>query len=122
MAKYLAMFTDTINDIEVNGFIVMGEKDVESYEEIATSISWPFVFEIGEYEIEFTNGEDLLTRIEFKELSSEEVKAIKHLFNNKYGIFIDEEFLLDIIGDEEDEDDLYDDEDDYDNEELDVNY
>jgi hypothetical protein len=117
MAKYLAMFSDTIDEIEINGFVIMTDKEVETYEEMANSISWPFVYNIGEDELEFTSGEDLLTRIDFKEISTEEAKMMKRLFNDEFGVFVDEGFLLEIIGEEEDD---YD-EDDYD-EDLDDNY
>ena len=125
MAKYLATFSDTIDEIEINGFVIMTDKDVETYEEMASSIAWPFVYNVGEDELEFTSGEDLLTRIEFKEISTEEAKMMKRLFNNEFGVFIDEGFLAEVIGEEDDDDDEF--EDDYDDEfedddELDDNY
>ena len=122
MAKYLAMFSDTIDEIEINGFVVMTDKDVEIYEEMASSITWPFVYNVGEDELEFTSGEDLLTRIEFKEISTEETKMVKRLFNNEFGTFISEGFLAEVIGEEDDDEfeDDYDDE--FDDDELDDNY
>jgi hypothetical protein len=125
MAKYLATFSDTIDEIEINGFVIMTDKEVETYEEMASSIAWPFVYNVGEDELEFTSGEDLLTRIEFKEISTEEAKMMKRLFNNEFGVFIDEGFLAEVIGEEDDDDDEF--EDDYDDEfedddELDDNY
>lgn len=123
MAKYLATFSDTIDEIEINGFVIMTDKDVETYEEMASSIAWPFVYNVGEDELEFTSGEDLLTRIEFKEISTEEAKMMKRLFNNEFGVFIDEGFLAEVIG-EEDDDEFEDDYDDEfeDDDELDDNY
>jgi hypothetical protein len=123
MAKYLAMFSDTIDEIEINGFVIMTDKEVETYEEMASSINWPFVYNVGEDELEFTSGEDLLTRIEFKEISTEEAKMMKRLFNNEFGVFIDEGFLAEVIG-EEDDDEFEDDYDDEfeDDEDLDDNY
>lgn len=123
MAKYLAVFSDTIDEIEINGFVIMTDKDVETYEEMASSIAWPFVYNVGEDELEFTSGEDLLTRIEFKEISTEEAKMMKRLFNNEFGVFIDEGFLAEVIGDEDDDefDDDYDDEFE-DDDDLDDNY
>jgi hypothetical protein len=123
MAKYLAMFSDTIDEIEINGFVIMTDKEVETYEEMASSINWPFVYNVGEDELEFTSGEDLLTRIEFKEISTEEAKMMKRLFNNEFGVFIDEGFLAEVIG-EEDDDEFEDDYDDEfeDDEGLDDNY
>ena len=32
MAKFIAIFNDTIDEIEINGFIVMTEKELEEYE------------------------------------------------------------------------------------------
>ena len=123
MAKYLATFSDTIDEIEINGFVIMTDKDVETYEEMASSIAWPFVYNVGEDELEFTSGEDLLTRIEFKEISTEEAKMMKRLFNNEFGVFIDEGFLAEVIGEEDDDEfeDDYDDEFD-DDDDLDDNY
>ena len=124
MAKYLATFSDTIDEIEINGFVIMTDKDVETYEEMASSIAWPFVYNVGEDELEFTSGEDLLTRIEFKEISTEEAKMMKRLFNNEFGVFIDEGFLAEVIGEEDDDDEFEDDYDDEfeDDDELDDNY
>ncbi len=124
MAKYLATFSDTIDEIEINGFVIMTDKEVETYEEMASSIAWPFVYNVGEDELEFTSGEDLLTRIEFKEISTEEAKMMKRLFNNEFGVFIDEGFLAEVIGEEDDDDEFEDDYDDEfeDDDELDDNY
>lgn len=113
MAKYLAKFSSVVNEIEVNGFLVMSETEVENFEELALSITWDFVYEFGEdneFQLEFSDGEDLLSRIEFKEISTDEAKALKRLFNDEFGTFIGEDFLEQVIGDEdsdfdEDEDD-----------------
>ena len=40
MTKFLVTFTDTLDDIEINGFTVMTEKEVNSFEETAMSITW----------------------------------------------------------------------------------
>jgi hypothetical protein len=120
MAKYLAKFSSVVNEIEISGFIVMNDREVENFEELALSITWDFVYEFGEddqFQLEFSDGEDLLSRIEFKEISSDEAKTIKRLFNNEFGTFIGEAFLEQIIG-EEDSDFDDEDEDDYD----DINY
>ncbi len=117
MAKYLATFSDTIDDIELNGFVVMSEKEMERYEELANSITWPFTYELGEEEIEYTSGEDLLCRIDFREISNEEGKTFKKVFNNKFGVFVEETYLENIVdeeSDDDDEDDFDDDLDDYD--------
>lgn len=131
MAKFIAIFNDTISDIEVNGFNVMTDKEVDEYEELAYSITWPFSYNIGEYEIEFSNGDELLTKIEFKEITFEESKTIKKVFNNKFGVFIGLEFLESIVGEEDglnSEDEFSDDGYDgygtnfYDEDEYDENY
>lgn len=119
MAKILAIFTDSIQEVDLNidvqGFIIMTNKEMEEYEEVASSITWPFTYKIGDLELEYTNGDDLLTRIDFKEVSNEEAKTFKKLFNDEFGIFISEDELHDIIGDEEEleesDDDYYDEED-----------
>lgn len=120
MAKYLAKFSSVVNEIEVSGFIVMNDREVENFEELALSITWDFVYEFGEdneFQLEFSDGEDLLSRVEFKEISLDEVKALKRLFNDEFGTFIGEGFLEQVIG-EEDSDFDDEDEDDYD----DINY
>jgi hypothetical protein len=70
-------------------------------------------------ELEFANGEDLLTRIDFKEISNEEAKTFKRLFNDEFGVFISEDELHIIIGDEEDLDEESVDNDYYDEEDED---
>lgn len=113
MAKFLATFNETLDEIEINGFVVMSEREVENYEHLASSITWPFVFNMGDDELEYSSGEDLLSRIDFKEITSEESKALKKLFNDEFGVFVSEAFLSEVIGDEDEEDDE-DDEDEYD--------
>lgn len=112
MAKILVTFIDTLDDIEINGFTVMTEKEFETFEKTANSITWPFVYALGQDELEFTSGDDFLTRIDSKEITNEEAKTLKNLFGDLFGVFIDEAFLQDVIGDEddfdedEDEDDI----------------
>jgi len=116
MAKYLVTYSDQFNEIEINGFQIMTEKEYEHFEELAASINWDFTHKIGEQEIEFSSGDDFLTKIDYKEISNEEAKVIKKLFNNEYGVFIGESALESIIGEEED---IEEEEDDYNNEETD---
>ena len=117
MAKFLVTFTDTLDDIEINGFTVMTEKEYQTFEETAMSITWPFVYAMGQDELEFSSGDDFLTRIDSKEITNEEAKSLKKLFGDLFGVFIYEDFLQDIIGyedgfddddDEDDIDDMYD--------------
>ena len=118
MAKFLVTFTDTLDDIEINGFVIMTEKEFESFEETAISITWPFVYAIGQDELEFSSGDDFLSRIDSKEITNEEAKSLKKLFGDLFGVFIDEAFLQDVIGDEDDSD--FDDEEN--EEDIDDNY
>ena len=104
MTKFLVTFTDTLDDIEINGFTVMTEKEVNSFEETAMSITWPFVYAMGQDELEFSSGDDFLSRIDFKEITNEEAKSLKKLFGDSFGVFIDETFLEEVIGDEDDSD------------------
>lgn len=114
MAKFIATFNDTIDDIELNGFKVLTEKDVEEFENMAYSITWPFKFKIGEYSLEYSSGEDLLSKIDFREISFDESKTLKKLFNNEFGFFIGLDFLESIVEEEEDyNDNDNNDEDDY---------
>ena len=118
MAKFLAIFNDAIDDIEINGFVVMSEKDMNNYEDLAYSITWPFSYQLGSEKILYTSGEDLLTRVEFKELTADEVKMLKKTFNNEFGVFIKEDFLESVAdGDEEDEE-IWEEDDDLDERDL----
>ena len=102
-----------VNEIEISGFIVMSETEVENFEELALSITWGFTYDFGDddqYQIEFSDGEDLLSRIEFKEITSDEAKTLKRLFNDEFGTFISEDFLEQVIDDDDDDED-FDDED-----------
>ena len=123
MAKILAIFNDSIQEVDLNvdvqGFVIMTNKEMEDYEEIASSITWPFTYKFNELELEFANGEDLLTRIDFKEISNEEARTFKRLFNDEFGVFISEDELHTIIGDEEDLDEESVDNDYYDEEDED---
>jgi hypothetical protein len=122
MAKFLATFNDVIDEIELHGFVIMSEKEMNDYEELATSITWSFTYKLGEdqVELEYTSGEDLLSRIDFREITNEEAKVFKKIFNDEFGVFIDSNFLDEIAAeeselDEDEEDDEFDDEfdDDY---------
>ena len=124
MAKFIAIFNDTIDEIEINGFIVMTERELEEYEELALSITWPFTYNMGEDEMEFSSGEDLLSKIDFKEISNDEAKTLKKVFNDEFGVFLGFDTLENIVGEEEDEFDEEEDEDDspYYDEDSDDNY
>lgn len=115
MKKFLVTFSDTITDedIEVNGFMVMTDKEVTHFEELATSITWPFSheFENGE-ELYYSNGEAFLSAIITKEITDEEAKTLSRLFNDEFGFFIGIDFLMSKIDEEGDEDDDFDEDDD----------
>jgi hypothetical protein len=118
MAKYLVTFNDQINDIEINGFRLMTEKEVESLEDLAASINWSFTYPLSNIELEYTSGDDYLDRLEFKEITNEEHKALKKVFNGKFGIFIGEDYLETLIDDidsfDDEEEDFDDEEEDFD--------
>jgi hypothetical protein len=101
MAKYLVIFKDLVDDIDVNGFKIMTEKEVNEYEELAQSITWSFKYPLGDTDITFIDGEDLLSKLEYKDISNDEAKVFKKLFDSEFGTFIDEDYLVDIVADEE---------------------
>ncbi len=111
MGKYIVTFSDSIGEIEVNGFVVMTDKEIENFEVLASSITWPFSYKLGEESLEYNNGDELLERLDYKEITPEEGKMIDRLFNDEFGVFIDSGFLETIV-EEEDEDYDDDDEDD----------
>lgn len=124
MDKIILIYTDTINDIEINGFKVMTGEHYEEYEKLAETITWPFVYKIGELEIEFNSGEDLLSRMEIRDISWDEERTLKRLFTgygNEFGLFIGENFLKEVIGEEDelDDEDSLDNESYYDDEDKD---
>jgi hypothetical protein len=116
MIKYLATYTDTINNLDIFGFMVMSDKDMERYESLATSITWSFSYNISEFDyLDFIDGEDYLSRIEFKEITDDEYISIKNVFGPKFGTFIDEEHIKIVLsGDEINDEDFLDDSDDRD--------
>lgn len=121
MARYLVTFTDQINDVEISGFKLMSEKEVETFESLAENITWTFYYPLtNDIELEFAGGDDLLSKIDFKELSNDEFKVVKKLFNEGFGVFIDVDFLEEQLDDEDEE---YEDEDEesnyYDNDNFD---
>lgn len=105
MAKYLAIFNDSIDGIDVCGFTIMTEKQMLSYEDIALSIGWQFDYSEGETTFSFSSGDELLEKIEFKEISQQEANLMKKLFGEKFGYFIDEDVLFDLAHDDEDDED-----------------
>lgn len=104
MVKYLVTFNDVFNFVEINGFTVMTEKEADSFEKLAETITWEFTYPLnGEGELEFSSGEDLLSKLDFREISNEQYKALDKLFNEPYGVFITEDFLQDLLAEESDD-------------------
>jgi hypothetical protein len=119
MTKYLAKFKDVVSEIEieVTGIRILTDREVQNLEELATSITWNFNYEFGEdnaFRLEYSDGEDFLSRIEFKEITNDEARLLKRLFNDEFGTFIGEDFLQTVIGDEDSEYDEDEDDDDMD--------
>ena len=105
MAKYLVIFKDQLDGVDVNGFKVMSDRDLTDFEHLAENINWGFSYTIGETKLFFENGEDFLTRLEYKEVTIEEGQTFKKLFGGEFGVFIDKDFI-DGISREESEDEI----------------
>ena len=118
MAKYLVTFNDTIvthdGYVEVNGLTVMTDKDVERFEYLANCILWEFDYELNGEQLSYSNGEDFLNKIEYKEISNKEFEVLNNVFDGPFGVFIGEEQLEEIVGAEEEEEDFDEDEEDFD--------
>jgi hypothetical protein len=98
MIKYLATYTDTINGLDIFGFMVMSDKDMGRYESLVMSITWSFSYNVSEFDyLDFMDGEEYLSRIEFKEITDDEYVSIKNVFGEKFGTFIDEDYIKIIL-------------------------
>jgi hypothetical protein len=117
MERYLAIFTDNHGEeFDVHGFKLMTEKEVSRFEDLATSITWDFAYYANNESLNYSNGEDFLSRIDFREISKDEYEALEKIFDGEFGTFVSEEYLKSILdgeSEDEDEDDSYDDEDTY---------
>lgn len=106
MAKYVVTYSDIFNDVEINGFRLMTDKEVDLFEKLLESISWEIRYPLSSGEdIIYSNGDALYSQLDFKEVSQEEFKAIKKVFTDGFGIFIDEDFLTTLVDEETDVDD-----------------
>lgn len=115
MTRYLAIFTDNHGEeFDVHGFKIMTSKEVSKFEETASSITWDFEYYANSESLSYSNGDDLLSRIEFKEITKEEYDVIDKVFGGEFGTFISEEYLKNVLDGDSD----YDKEDDYDDEEY----
>jgi hypothetical protein len=102
MKKYLVIFNDLYNDeVEVNGFMVMTEKEVDYYEDLVYTISWDFQVDFNDIQLTYNSGEDLLSKIDFKEISNEQYKMFEKLFENGFGYVVKLE-TIETIADGED--------------------
>lgn len=114
MAKYLATYEDSFgSELEVYGFMIMTDKELTKYEELAESITWEFNYFTADENtfITYFLGEDLLNRISFKEITKDEYNTLDKLFDGSFGNFPGEEFLESILDDGDDQiDGDYDDE------------
>jgi len=127
MKKYLATFTFKYDSdsIALHGFQVMTEKEMDVYNDIAESIIWDFTIEDSsdEKELYFSDGLELLSSLDFKEISNDEYKALLKVFEDgKFGTFISEESLQTIVSDEEESSIDEDDEEEDDNNDNDDDY
>lgn len=105
MPSYLAIFTDNHGEeFDVNGFKIMTDKEQARFEEIASSITWEFVYYANSETLNYSNGEEFLSRIEFKEITKAEYNILEKVFGGNFGTFIGEEYLVTILhGDTDDE-------------------
>lgn len=115
MSKILAIFTDNYGDhLDVQGFKIMTEKEVSKFEELALSINWEFSYQLIDGSLFYLGGDDLLSRFEFKEISKLEYDTLSKIFDGKFGVFIDHEFLESIVNGDSDESLNYGEYEDYD--------
>jgi len=98
MARYLAIFNDIHGDeFEVNGFRIMTDKEVAFFEDIANDITWDFVYYANSESLNYANGEDLLSRIEYREIDKEQYATLDKVFGGEFGTFIGPEYLQTIL-------------------------
>lgn len=114
MARYLVTFHDIHGDeFEVNGFRIMTDREVTIFEDLATSITWEFAYYANTESLNYANGEDLLSRIEYKEIDKEQYAILDKVFGGEFGIFIGVDYLQTILeGESEIDDEEFEDNDD----------
>ena len=115
MARYIVIFTDNHGEeFDVHGFKTMTQKEVTNFEELASSITWDFNYYANSESLYYSNGEDFLSRIEFKEISNIEYETLDKLFGGQFGTFIGEEYIQSVLDGEDDKNkETWDDEEDY---------
>jgi hypothetical protein len=111
MVKYLVIFSDNHGEeFDVNGFRLMTEKEADKFEDLANNINFEFHYYANSECLSYSNGEDFLSRIEFKPVSNEEYEKLDKLFGGQFGIFIGEEYLKVVLqGESDDNEDEVDD-------------
>ena len=107
MSRYIAIFNDNHGEeFDVYGFRIMTEKEVLRFEELANSINFEFNFYANTEFLSYANGEDFLSRIEFKLISLEEYSNLDRIFGGEFGTFIGEEYLKVVMEGDSDENDF----------------
>ena len=122
MARYLVTFRDNhMEEFDVNGFKIMSEKELSRFEELANSITWEFAYYANNEALVYSNGEDFLSRIDYKEITKDDYDVIDKVFGEEYGTFINEDYLQTVIDGEDKYEggDEYDDELDFGNDDQD---
>jgi hypothetical protein len=115
MKRFIAIYVDNYNDeFDIHGFQIMTDKEQSQYEEMANGISWDFEYCSNSGCISYSNGEDLLSRIEFKEITKSEFDNLEKLFDGQFGIFVSYDYLSSIVNGESNgeyqDDEFYEDE------------
>ena len=104
MARYLAIFTDNHGEeFDVHGFKIMTDKEQSRFEELASSITWEFAYYANTETLNYSNGEDFLNRIEFREITKAEFDTLEKVFGETFGTFIGEDYLVSILHDDTDD-------------------
>ena len=104
MVKYMVIFSDNHGEeFDVNGFRLMTEKEADRFEELANNINFEFHYYANSECLSYSNGEDFLSRIEFKLVTNDEYESLDRLFGGQFGIFIGEDYLKTVLQGENDE-------------------
>ena len=100
----MVIFSDNHGEeFDVNGFRLMTEKEADRFEELANNINFEFHYYANSECLSYSNGEDFLSRIEFKLVTNDEYESLDRLFGGQFGIFIGEDYLKTVLQGENDE-------------------
>ena len=80
-----------------------GSKEADRFEELANNINFEFHYYANSECLSYSNGEDFLSRIEFKLVTNDEYESLDRLFGGQFGIFIGEDYLKTVLQGENDE-------------------